>query len=94
MNLAKIIINISGKVEADADCQYPIVRTVAKELKWKSQVDPQRTDWDVWWTDNAILPETLFRMLPHQKINHFPGEDELMQACISLQGRICWARGS
>lgn len=66
VNLNKIIINIS-------DCQYPVVRTVAKSMKWKVQTDSQGSDWDVWWTDNAIPPETLFRMLPHQKINHFPG---------------------
>lgn len=52
-----------------------MVRLVAKLLKWKVQTDPEATDWDMLWTDNAVLPETLFRMQHHQKINHFPGSD-------------------
>lgn len=62
----KIVINIS-------DCQYPVVRNVGKKLKWKISTDPESTQWDVFWTDNAVTPEILFKMQPHQKTNHFPG---------------------
>ena len=49
------------------------MRSVSKTLKWKAQTDPENAEWDVWWTDNAVAPEVVFKMQPHQKINHFPG---------------------
>ena len=30
-------------------------------------------DWDLAWTDGAVNAETLSKMKPYQKINHFPG---------------------
>ena len=35
--------------------------------------EPESLDWDILWTDNAVQPETLAKMQPFQKINHFPG---------------------
>lgn len=35
--------------------------------------DPTIIDWDIMWTDNAVTPDQLAKMKPHQKINHFPG---------------------
>ena len=35
--------------------------------------DANCTDWDLFWTDNAVTPDQLSRMKTHQKINHFPG---------------------
>lgn len=57
-----------------ADTKYPVVRLVTKKLMgWKLQRSPEATNWDVMWTDNAVQPEQLSKMQPHQKINHFPG---------------------
>ena len=42
-------------------------------------------DWDIFWTDNAVQPEILFKMEPHQKINHFPGMFNLARK--NLMGR-------
>lgn len=47
---------------ANQDCQYPVVSRVAKGLKWKLQSNAEATDWDVFWTDNAVQPETLLKM--------------------------------
>ena len=50
-----------------------MVRHVAKKmLNYKLTSEPE-VEWDVFWTDNAVQPETLARMQPFQKINHFPG---------------------
>ena len=62
----KIIINIS-------DTQYPIIEEVAEELGWIIQHNQGFGDWDVWWTDREITPDTLFKMNLYQKINHYPG---------------------
>lgn len=55
------------------DCQYSVVRKVAKHFGWKRQKEAETLNWDVCWTDNAVQPETLAKMELHQKINHFPG---------------------
>ena len=54
-----------------------MVPKVGKKLQWKIQKNPEVMDWDVFWTDNAVQPEILFKMEPHQKINHFPGMNTL-----------------
>ena len=46
---------------------------MGKKLKWKVKSDSSNPEWDVWWTDWAVSPETLMKMEHHQKINHFPG---------------------
>ncbi|KAL4501611.1 hypothetical protein ABPG72_018662 [Tetrahymena utriculariae] len=57
-----------------ADTQYPVVKFVGKKIfKWKLCYDAENTDCDITWTDNAVQPEQLGKMQPHQKINHFPG---------------------
>jgi len=49
------------------------VKYVGKEIfQWKLVHEPEG-GWDIYWTDNAVHPETLARMHPYQKINHFPG---------------------
>ena len=37
------------------------------------RVTSSKHNWDLLWTDHAIEKEQLFRLLDHQKINHFPG---------------------
>jgi hypothetical protein len=55
------------------DCVYDILPKVCKDLKFKAIKDPNNAEWDLWWTDWHVLPETLMKMEHHQKINHFPG---------------------
>ncbi|CAD8177128.1 unnamed protein product [Paramecium octaurelia] len=62
-----LIMNVS-------DTQYDVVKFVGKKLfKWILQYEPDATNWDMFWTDAAVQPETLGKMQPYQKINHFPG---------------------
>lgn len=61
----KVVFNVS-------DTKYDVVKYVGKELfNWKLSYESDG-DWDVFWTDSAVVPETLARMDPYQKINHFP----------------------
>jgi tubulin polyglutamylase TTLL6/13 len=51
-----------------------VVREVAKELRFKVGREAVGVgEWDLTWTDGVVAPETLAKMRPHQKINHFPG---------------------
>lgn len=55
------------------ETKYPVIKYVGKKLfKWRLTYDPE-SEWDVCWTDGAVAPETLAKMHPCQKINHFPG---------------------
>jgi len=31
-------------------------------LKWRLIYEPESLDWDVYWTDSGVSPETLSRM--------------------------------
>ncbi|CAD8066237.1 unnamed protein product [Paramecium sonneborni] len=56
------------------DTKYDVVKFVGKKIfKWILQYEIEGNTWDVFWTDTAIQSETLGKMQPHQKINHFPG---------------------
>ena len=57
-----------------SDTRYDVVKYVfKKQMGWKTTKEPEDKNWDVWWTDSADQPETLAKMNPYQKINHFPG---------------------
>ena len=66
----KIVINVS-------DTQYPIVEEIGEELGWLIQRKEGTGNWDIWWTDREIHPDTLIKMHFHQKINHYPGMEVL-----------------
>lgn len=54
--------------------KYEVVRHIAKKVfNWKLITDEEDEKWDILWTDSAVPPEKLSKMLPYQKINHFPG---------------------
>ena len=40
---------------------YDVLRDVGKNLQFKLSMDCEE-DWDLFWTDNAVQPETLVRM--------------------------------
>ena len=49
------------------------MRYVGKKIfQWRLSEETDG-EWDVFWTDCAVNPETLAKMHPYQKINHFPG---------------------
>lgn len=56
------------------DTKYPVVKHVAKKmLKWKVTKDIEDKNFDLFWTDQAIVSDQLSRLAVYQKINHFPG---------------------
>ena len=49
------------------------MRYVGKKIfQWRLTEEPNG-EWDIFWTDFAVNPETLAKMHHYQKINHFPG---------------------
>ena len=71
------IINVKKKnnlVCNVAFTKYEIVKHVSQKIfGWKLTNDEEDEKWDILWTDSAVPPERLAKMLPYQKINHFPG---------------------
>ena len=56
------------------ETKYSIVKKVTSgKLGMKIIRDASSQEWDLYWTDNAVTPEQLGKLKPHQKINHFPG---------------------
>lgn len=33
----------------------------------------EKHDWDLYWCDNGVTVDRLYKMKPYQRINHFPG---------------------
>ena len=67
-----------------SDCHYEVVRQCATELcRWKlvskREVDDPNQPFtsNVYWVDCAQISAVMQRMLPYQKINHFPGMYQL-----------------
>lgn len=57
-----------------SECQYPVVRLVAKKFKWNISTEPINAfNFDLLWIDGHCRQEIFARMQPFQKINHFPG---------------------
>ena len=60
--------------------KYEVVRNVTNYcFNWNLILNAQREDWNICWTDSYISEEDLRRMLPYQRINHFPGSQQLGQ---------------
>lgn len=57
--------------------QYPVVTDVAEELGWKVQTSPDAGDWDIFWTDFHVEADVIIKMHLFQKINHYPGIQNL-----------------
>jgi len=50
-----------------------VTKLVGKKVfGWKLSTNPV-DDWDICWIDKTVPTETLAKMRPYQKINHFPG---------------------
>lgn len=85
---SKIIINVAGMFWTYSETQYPVVKHVAKKLKWNLITEPiSNLNFDICWIDGHVRQEFFARMQPHQKINHFPGRSFLIQAWPYSPGR-------
>lgn len=75
-----------------SNCKYFVVRFVLKSLfnfkvsYKKNEVedmdsgftnDFNNEEWDIFWSDTAIVNERIAKMKPYQKVNHFPGMFQL-----------------
>lgn len=41
-------------------------------------LDDENGDWDIYWSDTqGITPEQLTKLMPYQRVNHFPGMYQL-----------------
>ncbi|KAL4432924.1 hypothetical protein ABPG74_014438 [Tetrahymena malaccensis] len=68
----KIIIDLSFT-------RYDVIRDVCEEIFcWQIQANANnRTDYNIQWIDGYIHEDDFRRMLPFQKVNHFPGSQQL-----------------
>ncbi len=60
-------------------CKYGVVSDVAQSFGWKTT--EHETDWDLFWTDMSVSEERCMRLRRGQKINHFPGMQEVAHKC-------------
>ena len=58
-----------------SNCKYEIVETCVKSLGYKTTVDPE--NFVLFWLDTGIKVERMLAMQAFQKINHFPGMDQI-----------------
>ncbi len=69
----KIVVDLSGT-------KYPLLRQVIQDFGWQGleEVDKFKSeDWNLCWYDFYINEDELRKMLPYQRINHFPGSSIL-----------------
>ena len=60
-------------------CKYDVVEEVVKSLGWT--VTTHESHWDLFWTDMSVGEERCMRLQRNQKINHFPGMQEVAHKC-------------
>lgn len=71
-----------------SNCKYFVIKFVLKSIfnfkvSFKQQsveemesgfdYSAANEDWDIFWSDQGVLPERIAKMKPYQKVNHFPG---------------------
>lgn len=57
------------------NCKYDVVRRTSKKFGFKEVTDDD--DWTLYWTDFSVALERVMDMKKYQKINHFPGMNEI-----------------
>ncbi|XP_070207164.1 tubulin polyglutamylase ttll6-like isoform X11 [Littorina saxatilis] len=57
------------------NCKYDVVRRTARRFGFKEVSDDE--DWSLYWTDFSVALERVMDMKKYQKINHFPGMNEI-----------------
>jgi hypothetical protein len=60
-------------------CKYEVIKDVVRSLGWK--ITTHETQWDLFWTDMSVGEERCMRLQRNQKINHFPGMQEVAHKC-------------
>ena len=59
------------------NCRYEVVHSCCKARGWKTCTDEDNKDWNIYWTDTSVATERVMKMHKYQKINHFPGMNQL-----------------
>ncbi|EGR27062.1 tubulin-tyrosine ligase family protein, putative [Ichthyophthirius multifiliis] len=81
-----LILKISKKLQKQKnlnnqkkkDTKYNIIQEVCKnKFQWNISLNKNIQDWNIIWYDYYINDDKLRKMLPFQKINHFPGSYNL-----------------
>ena len=68
----------ASKLRANlSSCKYESVREVTKKHGYE-EVDDEYEHWDLNWTDLSVSEHRVSKMLPFQRVNHFPG---MMEIC-------------
>ncbi|KAL8566496.1 Tubulin polyglutamylase ttll6 [Nucella lapillus] len=57
------------------NCKYDVVRRTARKFGFKDVAEDE--DWSLYWTDYSVALERVMDMKKYQKINHFPGMNEI-----------------
>ncbi|XP_046559027.1 LOW QUALITY PROTEIN: tubulin polyglutamylase ttll6-like [Haliotis rubra] len=57
------------------NCKYDVVRRTSRRFGFKEVSDDD--DWSLYWTDYSVALERVMDMKKYQKINHFPGMNEI-----------------
>eukprot|EP01147_Barroeca_monosierra_P006091 gene6091-7376_t len=66
------------KVTANlANTNYDMVRQVCKELKLKITESPHELECNLLWFDCCPSGEVFSKLLPYQRVNHFPGTGQI-----------------
>ena len=58
--------------------QYEVVKSVlSKDFGWKLVTEPETASCHLIWSDKGVSAKVLRNLRPHQRINHFPGMNEI-----------------
>ncbi|XP_076464953.1 tubulin polyglutamylase ttll6-like isoform X4 [Babylonia areolata] len=57
------------------NCKYDVVRRTARKFGFKEVSEDE--EWTLYWTDFSVALERVMDMKKYQKINHFPGMNEI-----------------
>ncbi|GIL85398.1 hypothetical protein Vretifemale_13942, partial [Volvox reticuliferus] len=64
-----LLVNMSA-------CKYPLVREAAERMGYEV-VEDEAELWDLFWSDLSVSSDRVQRLLPFQRLNHFPGMLEI-----------------
>lgn len=64
------------KVSLNAtQCKYSVIRNCALERQWKVvEKEDGRPKCNLYWIDTPEIQDIFRKLLPYQKVNHFPGK--------------------
>ena len=62
-----------------AQTKYHVVKYVGKKIfgmrlsAYTHESSDEKNEWDLYWCDNGVTVDRLYKMKSYQRINHFPG---------------------